>query len=123
MQLVTITLLSATATTMTHSWQLTISSTLILALLITGIAGTTLAFLGMTWAQRYAPPTRVALILASEPVFGAIFAVMVAGEYLYLVGWLVGALIVGAIVWSETGNQANSSAHAEGLPTSGSVTP
>ncbi len=109
----TITLLSATATTATNSWQLTISPDLIRALLITGFAGTTLAFLGMTWAQRYVPATRVALILASEPVFGAIFAVLLAGEYLSLVGWLGGAMIVGAIIWTATGNRESWSAKDE----------
>ncbi len=108
-QLATITMLSSAATTVTNSWQLIVAPELIWALLITGIAGTTLAFLGMTWAQRYAPPTRVALILASEPVFGAVFAVMVAGEYLPLAGWLGGALIVGAIIWAETGNRESRS--------------
>ena len=122
-QMATISLLSAGATSMTDSWQLALSPELIRALLITGFAGTTLAFLGMTWAQRYAPPTRVALILASEPVFGAVFAVMVAGEYLALIGWLGGALIVGAIIWAETGNRKNGSRAAEDPARSHSVAP
>jgi len=60
-----------------------------------------LAFLGMTWAQRRTSPARTALILTSEPVFGALFAVFIAGEMLSLQAWLGGAVIVGSIIWAE----------------------
>ncbi|MCH7520684.1 MAG: DMT family transporter [Candidatus Marinimicrobia bacterium] len=70
---------------------------------VTGVAATALALLGMTWAQRHLAPTRVALILASEPVFGALFAVAIAGEYLTPAAWLGGGLIVVVIGWSELG--------------------
>jgi drug/metabolite transporter (DMT)-like permease len=45
------------------------------------------------------------LILTSEPVFGALFAVTIAGEFLGPIAWFGGALIVGVIVWSELGNR------------------
>ncbi len=70
---------------------------------VTGVAATALAFWGMTWAQRHLSPTRAALILTSEPVFGALFAVAIAGESLTPAAWLGGALIVVVIGWSELG--------------------
>ena len=104
-QLVTVTGLAAVATSLAGGWELEHAPTLWWGLGITGIFGTTLAFLGMTWAQRRTSPARAALIITSEPVFGALFAVTIAGEYLAPVAWLGGALIVGMIIWSEVGGQ------------------
>lgn len=105
-QLITVTVLAALATLATGAWEVTPAATLWWGLGITGLLGTALAFLGMTWAQRRTSPTRTALILTSEPVFGALFAVTIAGEFLGPIAWLGGALIVAVIVWSELGNQA-----------------
>ena len=104
-QLITVTILSIGATAITGGWRLESAADLWVGLAITGVAGTAFAFLGMTWAQKYAQPTRVALIIASEPVFGALFAVIVAGEVLSGGAWLGGALIVTMIIWSEAGNK------------------
>jgi drug/metabolite transporter (DMT)-like permease len=104
-QLITVVGLASLATSVTGGWELRAASTLWWGLGITGVFGTTLAFLGMTWAQRRTSPTRAALIIASEPVFGALFAVSVAGEYLAPIAWLGGVLIVGMIIWSELGEQ------------------
>lgn len=51
--------------------------TVIITLLITGVLGTAFAFAGQTIAQRYTSPTRTALILTAEPVFGAVFALLI----------------------------------------------
>jgi len=51
--------------------------TLIITLLITGVLGTALAFAGQTIVQRFTSPTHTALIFTAEPVFGAIFAVLI----------------------------------------------
>ncbi len=109
-QLVTVVTLSfiaqiAMATISEPGWELVPAGTLWWGLAITGILGTAGAFLGMTWAQRRTSPTRTALILTSEPVFGALFAVAVAGEFLSATSWLGGFLIIGVIVWSELGNR------------------
>ena len=39
-----------------------------------------LALLGQTWAQAHLPPTRAAIIMSMEPVFAALFAVLLGGE-------------------------------------------
>ena len=37
-------------------------------------------WLGQTWAQAHLPPTRTAIIMSMEPVFAALFAVLLGGE-------------------------------------------
>ena len=54
-----------------------INRTVIIILLITGILGSALAFGGQTIAQKYTTPTHTALILTAEPVFAAIFAMII----------------------------------------------
>jgi drug/metabolite transporter (DMT)-like permease len=46
-------------------------------LLITGVLGTALAFTVQTLVQRMTSPTHTALILTAEPVFGAVFALLI----------------------------------------------
>ncbi len=50
-----------------------------LALLMTGVLASAVAFAIQTWAQRQVSPARTALILASEPAFGGLFGWAVAG--------------------------------------------
>jgi len=109
-QLITVVVMAGLATLIVAGWEVTPAATLWWGLGITGLLGTAGAFLGMTWAQRRTSPTRTALILTSEPVFGALFAVTIAGEFLGPIAWLGGALIVGVIVWSELGNRDPSQA-------------
>ena len=109
-QLLTVVVMAGLATLIVAGWEVTPAAALWWGLGITGLLGTALAFLGMTWAQRRTSPTRTALILTSEPVFGALFAVAIAGEFLGPIAWLGGALIVGVIVWSELGNRDTSQA-------------
>jgi len=46
-------------------------------------------------------PTRAALIYTLEPVFGALFAVLYAGERLSKLAWAGGALIVLGMIVAE----------------------
>jgi len=39
------------------------------------------AMAGQTWAQAHLPPTRTAIIMSMEPVFAALFAVLLGGEH------------------------------------------
>lgn len=65
------------------------------------VLGCTLfAFFAQNWALKHSPPTRVALLTSSEPVFGALFAVLWLGESLSLQGWFGGALMAGAALWT-----------------------
>ncbi|MCL6545321.1 MAG: DMT family transporter [Bryobacteraceae bacterium] len=53
-----------------------------LALGVTGVLATALAFSVQTWAQKHLTPLRTALILAMEPVFAWITSYVAAGESL-----------------------------------------
>jgi drug/metabolite transporter (DMT)-like permease len=68
------------------------------ALAVTAIVASALGFFVQTYAQRHAPPSRTALILASEPAFAGLFGYLLAGDRLSPVQWLGAALIVAAIV-------------------------
>jgi drug/metabolite transporter (DMT)-like permease len=59
------------------------------------------AMIGQTWAQAHLPPTRAAIIMSMEPVFAAVFAVLLGGESAtgrMLVG---GALVLAAMLIVE----------------------
>jgi drug/metabolite transporter (DMT)-like permease len=51
----------------------------VVTVLYTGALGTAFAFGVQTIAQKYTSPTRTALIISCEPVFGAVFALLVPG--------------------------------------------
>jgi drug/metabolite transporter (DMT)-like permease len=71
------------------------------ALLVTSLFASALGFFVQTYAQKHAPPARTALILASEPAFAGLFAFLLAGERLSLLGWVGAGLILAAIVATE----------------------
>jgi drug/metabolite transporter (DMT)-like permease len=50
------------------------------AVLVTALLATALAFTVMTWAQRFTPPTRAAVIFALEPVFALATSLLVGAE-------------------------------------------
>ncbi len=59
------------------------NSTVIIVIAVTAVLGTALAFGGQTIAQKDTSPTHTALIFTAEPVFAAIFAMIIpnmAGE-------------------------------------------
>jgi drug/metabolite transporter (DMT)-like permease len=58
------------------------------------------AFFAQNWALKHSAPSRVALLTSSEPAFGALFAVLWLNESLSAAGWLGGALIVLAALWT-----------------------
>ncbi|WP_321956537.1 DMT family transporter [Paraburkholderia bannensis] len=58
------------------------------------LACTLFAFFIQNYAVRRSSPTRVALLMGSEPAFGALFACVWLGERLSTAAWIGGALIV-----------------------------
>ncbi|WP_322094444.1 DMT family transporter [Paraburkholderia bannensis] len=60
------------------------------------LACTLFAFFIQNYAVRRSSPTRVALLMGSEPAFGALFASVWLGERLSTAAWIGGALIVAA---------------------------
>lgn len=77
------------------------STAVILAILITALLATALAFALQTWAQQYTTPTRTALVLALEPVFALATAVSAGGEALTVSAVAGGALILTGILTVE----------------------
>jgi drug/metabolite transporter (DMT)-like permease len=72
-----------------------------LALAVTAVIASALGFFVQAYAQRQASPSRTALILASEPAFAGLFAYLLKGETLTVLGWCGAALIMGAILSVE----------------------
>ena len=70
------------------------------ALLVTGVLASAVAFAVQTYAQRFISPTRTALILITEPVFGGLFG-WLAGERLGIGGLAGSALILTGMIIAE----------------------
>jgi drug/metabolite transporter (DMT)-like permease len=60
---------------------------------------TLLAFFVQNYAASRTSPSRVALLMGSEPLWGALIAVIWLGERMALQGWLGGLLIVASAWW------------------------
>ena len=61
---------------------------------------TVFAFVAQNWALKHAAPSRVGLLMGSEPVWGALFAMLWLGERLDAAGWAGGALMLAAALWT-----------------------
>jgi drug/metabolite transporter (DMT)-like permease len=77
------------------------SSGVLIALVLTGVFGTALAFAVQTWAQQFTSDTRTALIFAVEPVFALLTAVGFAGETVTGSSLIGAALILAGILLVE----------------------
>lgn len=62
--------------------QVTWSGRVLLALTVTSLFATALAFSVQTWAQGWSSPTRTVLIFSLEPVFAWLASYLIAGELL-----------------------------------------
>ncbi|WP_198153662.1 DMT family transporter [Catenuloplanes japonicus] len=65
------------------------------------IVCTVFAFLVQTWAVRRTSPSRVSLLLGTEPVWAAVIGITVAHDRLLLTGYLGIALILAATAWGR----------------------
>jgi len=72
-----------------------------LALGVTSLLATALAFFVQTWAQRWSSPTRTVLIFSLEPVFAWLTSYLIAGEVLSHRGVAGAALILAGILVVE----------------------
>jgi len=72
-----------------------------IALLVTSLLATALAFALQTWAQSHTTPTRTALIFSLEPVFALLVSWMVTGEVLTARAAIGAALILASILLVE----------------------
>lgn len=71
------------------------------AILYLALVATALVAVLQTYAQRVVPAYLAALLFALEPVFAALFAFLLLGETLGVVGWLGGGVVLLAMVASE----------------------
>lgn len=106
-QISTVAVLSAGSALFFEDWkrafnpEIIFSGKVILALMITSVLATALAFFIQTNFQKHTTATRVALIFAMEPVFAAITAFIWAGERLASSALIGCALIFAGMVFAE----------------------
>ena len=81
--------------------QVIFSNEAIIAIIITGILGTTIALLVMIWAQKILSASETAIIFAMEPVFAALFSVYFGYETLGAISYVGGGVVVFAIIFCE----------------------
>ena len=73
----------------------------VLAIVVTAVLATAIAFALQTWGQQYTTPTHTALIFALEPAFAFATAVLVGGEPLTRASVIGGVLILSGILAVE----------------------
>jgi drug/metabolite transporter (DMT)-like permease len=106
-QLITVSLFSFITSLFTENWQSIfmvnkiLKNEVVLALIITSLFATALAFLAQTHFQSFTTPARVALIFAMEPVFAAVTAYLIANERLGTKGTAGCILILTGMLLSE----------------------
>jgi drug/metabolite transporter (DMT)-like permease len=72
-----------------------------LAIVVTGVFASALAFYIQTWAQQHLSASRTALILTTEPAWAVVAAVVLAGQRFGLLQAAGAALMLVAIVGHE----------------------
>ncbi|HTV13415.1 MAG TPA: DMT family transporter [Acidobacteriaceae bacterium] len=92
------------------------SPRVVIALLITAVLATAVAFAVQSWAQRFLPATHTALILALEPVFAWITSFLVLGERLSRRSGSGALLILAGIALTEFVPAAVQPTAHEGVP-------
>ncbi|MHB1654018.1 MAG: DMT family transporter [Desulfitobacteriaceae bacterium] len=107
-QILAATLLSAFASFVFPQPPLHFTGNVWIGILLTAIPATSLAFFVQTKMQQFTSPSHTALILASEPVFSALFAFLLAGETLTSRGLLgAGLVLIGMLVAEFNGPTEN----------------
>ena len=85
------------------------------ALALTSLAATALAFVVQTWAQAHLAPTRAAVVMTMEPVFGGLFAVGLAHEAFGPRAAGGAVLVLAAMLLTELGPRHGSEGAVERL--------
>lgn len=106
-QIATVGTLSAISAVLFEDWkrafnpEVIFSADVLIALLVTSVLATAMAFFIQTNFQKHTTATRVALIFAMEPVFAAITAYFWAGERLTYSALIGCTLIFAGMVFAE----------------------
>ncbi|MCK4240519.1 MAG: DMT family transporter [Candidatus Atribacteria bacterium] len=80
---------------------LSYSSNVWWSIILTGVFATALAFYMQNRFQRYSTATKTAIIFSGEPIFGAMFAILLLGEKVGLIAWTGGLLIIFGMIISQ----------------------
>ena len=80
---------------------LSYSSNVWWSIILTGVFATALAFYMQNRFQRYSTATKTAIIFSGEPIFGAMFAILLLGEMVGLIAWMGGLLIIFGMIISQ----------------------
>ena len=84
------------------AWSSLIQPTFWLITLYLVLMCTLFAFFAQNLAISRTSPTRVALLMGSEPLFGALFAMLWLGESLSIIQWLGALLIITSVIRVST---------------------
>jgi drug/metabolite transporter (DMT)-like permease len=94
----------------------TITGAVVVAVLVTGIACSAVAFSLQLWGQRWVEPSRAAVILLFEPIVAGVVGFFV-GERLGVSGYVGALVILGGIVLAESASwRAGRLSGAENAP-------
>lgn len=105
-QILTVSILSGLLSLVLPQPPLSFSSTAWVALLVTAIPATSLAFFVQTKMQQFTSSTHTALIFSMEPVFSALTAFFFAGEVFSLRGLIgAGLVLIGMLIAEFTGTE------------------
>ncbi len=99
-QLVTVAVVCGVISLFTEPVGLPAEGSVWVALVVTGVFASAVAFAVQTYAQRFLSPTKTALILITEPAFGGIFG-WIAGDRLGIGGAAGSALILTGMIVAE----------------------
>jgi len=109
-QILTVSVLSAISSILFPQPMMHFSTNVWVALLVTAIPATSLAFFVQTKMQQFTTPTHTALIFSMEPVFAAVSAFLFIGELLTPRGLLgAGLVLVGMLIAEFTGSENDKS--------------
>lgn len=111
-QLFTVTVVCTAVSLVTEPRVMPVGVDVWVALAVTGVLASAVAFWVQTYAQQVISPARTALILVSEPAFGGLFG-WFAGERLGNLGFVGAGLILGGMVVSEAASALSGKATFE----------
>jgi drug/metabolite transporter (DMT)-like permease len=81
--------------------RLVLSTTVVVAVLVTSIGSTVIGFSLQTWAQQHTSPSHTAILVSLEPVFAAITSWLLASEHFGARTLIGAALILAGILLAE----------------------
>jgi len=101
MQFISTALLSILVVSFWETAYISVSGNLMLIIAYLAVMPTVVALYLMTKYQKYTTPTRSAVIYSLEPPFAALFAFLIIGEQIGIIGIIGGVIILLGLIISE----------------------